>query len=123
MSGIWRNHLCVRQCTSIHAILPLRQCPRCWWLARVRRICLLTCVIISDWALHKRLVKLEDVEKPRPSPFTLLFGAFDVWVEREVVPGTLDRRDIVAVVAALRAWEHDGTWGQACSLTVNPHGW
>lgn len=24
---------------------------------------------------------------PRPSPFTVLFGAFDAWVEREVLPG------------------------------------
>lgn len=68
-------------------------------------------------ALQKRLVKLEDAEKPRPSPFTILFGSFDAWVKREVLPGiesgTLDRRDMIAVVAALRCWEHDGTWDQA----------
>ncbi|WP_145201161.1 hypothetical protein [Sphingobium sp. B2] len=65
-------------------------------------------------ALHKRLVKLEDAGKPRPSPFTVLYGSFDAWVEREVLPGiqsgALDQQDMVAVVAALRAWERDGTW-------------
>ncbi|MGD9664720.1 MAG: hypothetical protein AB7U34_05900 [Novosphingobium sp.] len=68
-------------------------------------------------ALHKRLVKLEDAGNPRPSPFTVLYGSFDVWVEREVLPGiesgALDRRDMIEVVAALRRWEHDGTWWQA----------
>lgn len=50
----------------------------------------------------------------RSSPFTVLFGSFDAWVEQEVLPGieggTLDRRDMVAVVTALHRWEHDGTW-------------
>ena len=65
-------------------------------------------------ALQKRMAKLEDAEKPRPSPFTLLFGSFDAWVEREVLPGVesgaLDERDMIGVVAALRAWETDGVW-------------
>ncbi len=53
----------------------------------------------------------------RSSPFTVLFGSFDAWVEQEVLSGieggTLDRRDMVAVVTALHRWEADGTWGQA----------
>lgn len=53
----------------------------------------------------------------RSSPFTVLFGAFDAWVERDMLPsiegGTLDRGDMVAVVTALHRWEADGTWGQA----------
>jgi len=65
-------------------------------------------------ALWKRLWKLEDAGKPRPSPFTVLFGSFDAWVEQEVLPGIESgqwaRDDMVAVVAALRAWEHDGVW-------------
>ncbi len=65
-------------------------------------------------ALQKRLAKLEDAEKPRPSPFTALFGSFDAWVEREVLPGiesgALDERDMIGVIAALRAWETDGVW-------------
>jgi hypothetical protein len=66
-------------------------------------------------ALQRRIKRIEEAEKPIPSPFTLLFGSFDAWVEREVLPGiqsgALDQRDMVAVVAALRRWEHDGTWG------------
>jgi len=68
-------------------------------------------------ALQKRTAKLEDAGKPHPSPFAQWFGSFDAWVEREVLPsienGALARDDMIAVVAALRAWEHDGTWGQA----------
>lgn len=65
-------------------------------------------------ALQKRLVKLEDAGKPRPSPFAVLYGSFDAWVEREVLPGiesgALDQRDMIEVVACLRRWERDGTW-------------
>ena len=68
-------------------------------------------------ALQRRIKRIEEAEKPKPSPFTVLFGSFDSWVEQEVLPGiesrALDHRDMVAVVAALRAWETDGTWGQA----------
>jgi len=65
-------------------------------------------------ALQRRIKRIEEAEKPRPSPFTLLFGSFDAWVERDVLPGiesgTLDRADMIAVVAALRAWETEGVW-------------
>jgi len=65
-------------------------------------------------ALQKRLEKLEDAGKPRPSPFTVLFGSFDAWVEGEVLPGiesgALDHRDMIGVVAALRGWETGGVW-------------
>lgn len=68
-------------------------------------------------ALQKRLMKLEDAGKPRPSPFTVMFGSFDAWVEREVLPGiesgALARDDMIEIVACLRRWEHDGTWEQA----------
>lgn len=68
-------------------------------------------------ALQRRIKRIEEAEKPKPSPFTLLFGSFDAWVEHEVLPGiqsgALDQRDMVAVVAALRAWERDGTWSGA----------
>lgn len=54
---------------------------------------------------------------PRPSPFTGLFGSFDVRVERELLPrnesGVLAHDDMIAVVAALRAWEQGGTWNAA----------
>lgn len=68
-------------------------------------------------ALQRRIKRIEEAEKPRPSPFTVLFGSFDAWVEREVLPGiesgALDQRDMVAVVAALRAWETGAVWEQA----------
>lgn len=68
-------------------------------------------------ALQRRIKRIEEAEKPRPSPFVLLFGSFDAWVENEVLPGiqsgALDQRDMVAVVAALRTWERDGTWSGA----------
>lgn len=39
---------------------------------------------------------------------TLLFGSFDAWVGREVLPGiqsgALDQRDMIAVIATLRRW-------------------
>ena len=65
-------------------------------------------------ALQRRIKRIEEAEKPRPSPFVLLLGSFDAWVEREVLPGVqsgaLDQRDMIAVVAALRAWETEGVW-------------
>lgn len=68
-------------------------------------------------ALQRRIKRIEETENPKPSPFTILFGSFDAWVDREVLPdiesGALDQRDMIAVVAALRAWECDGTWSGA----------
>ena len=68
-------------------------------------------------ALQRRIKRIEEAEKPRPSPFVLLFGSFDAWVERDVLPGiesgALDQRDMISVVTALRRWEHDGTRGEA----------
>lgn len=65
-------------------------------------------------ALQKRLGKLEDAGKPQPSPFTVMFGSFDAWVEREALPGiesgALARDDMIEIVACLRRREHDGTW-------------
>ncbi len=54
---------------------------------------------------------------PKPSPFTLAYGSFDQFVERQVLPGIeaglLDREDMIEVVAALRAWEEEGVWQSA----------
>lgn len=54
---------------------------------------------------------------PRPSPFVLTYGSFDQFVEQHVLPGieagALCRDDMIDVVAALRSWEQDGTWGRA----------
>lgn len=67
-------------------------------------------------ALSRRVKRMEDAGKPRPSPFAAIYGTFDLWVERDVLPGlesgALDR-DFIDVIAALRGWETDGTWEQA----------
>lgn len=64
-------------------------------------------------ALQRRVQRLETGAKPRPSPFTLWFGSFDAWVEKEVLPGiesgALDDQ-FIFIVASLRAWEADGLW-------------
>jgi hypothetical protein len=65
-------------------------------------------------ALQKRMARLEDAGKPRPSPFAVLYGSFDAWVEQDVLPGVesgaLDSDDMVELVAALRGWETEGVW-------------
>lgn len=65
-------------------------------------------------ALQKRMARLEDAGKPRPSPFAVLYGSFDAWVEQDVLPGgesgALAADDMVELVAALRGWETEGVW-------------
>ena len=54
--------------------------------------------------------------KPRPSPFVLVFGSFDAFVESihaGYVTGAYDKQDMADVIAALRKWESDGTWAVA----------
>ena len=68
-------------------------------------------------ALQKRMARLEDAGKPRPSPFAILYGSFDAWVEQDVLPGVesgaLAADDMVELVAALRGWETEGVWNAA----------
>lgn len=68
-------------------------------------------------ALQKRVVKLEQAGKPRPSPFTVWFGSIDLYVERYVMPdiqaGLVDC-EYLELVFAIRRWENDGhyaAWG------------
>lgn len=67
-------------------------------------------------ALSRRVAKIEREGKPKPSPFVVMFGSFDLFVEMTVLPeikaGHLSRADMVDVIAALRSWEEDGTWGR-----------
>lgn len=68
-------------------------------------------------ALSRRVARLEREGKPRPSPFVVMFGSFDLFVEVMVLPDIeadrLSCADMVDVVACLRCWEDDGTWIQA----------
>lgn len=68
-------------------------------------------------ALQRRVKRMEDARKPRPSPFTAWFGSLDVWVELQILPGVesgaLDPDDMIFIVAVLRAWEAGGAWDVA----------
>lgn len=67
--------------------------------------------------MQKRVARIERAAMSQPSPFTVAYGSFDQFVEQQILPGieagTLDREDMVEVVAALRGWELDGTWQRA----------
>ena len=60
-------------------------------------------------ALNRRVKRIEEVRKPRPSLIATWYGSFDAWVEQAVLPGVesgaLEADDMVDVVAALRVWE------------------
>lgn len=68
-------------------------------------------------AVQKRVARLEQAGKPRPSPFVIAFGSFDRFVEVVVIAGIergeLSRDDMIEIVAALRVWEVEGVWGTA----------
>lgn len=63
-------------------------------------------------ALQRRVAKLENVRKPRPSPFTIWFGSIDAFVDKFILPGIqsglFDPMEMIDIVAALRGWEGDG---------------
>jgi len=74
-------------------------------------------------ALGHRVAKLEVAGKPRPTPFGILFGSVDDWVDKHVIPsiarGEVCATEMLDVVAAVRswhtdghyaAWEHERTW-------------
>jgi len=62
------------------------------------------------------VARLEQAGKPRPSPIVIIYGSFQAFVDVVLVgylDGTYDQQDISDVVAALRAWEVNGTWAVA----------
>jgi hypothetical protein len=73
--------------------------------------------MVAVRALQRRVVKLEQARKPRPSPFVRWYGSFDAFVVPAIWPGiragTLSEGDMLDIVEALRCWEGDGTWGGA----------
>jgi hypothetical protein len=60
-------------------------------------------------ALSRRVTRIEQAGKPRPSLIAVWHGSFDAWVETQVLPGiesgALDGADMIVIVAALRGWE------------------
>jgi hypothetical protein len=70
--------------------------------------------MVAVRALQRRVSKLEQVGKPRPSPFVRLYGSFDNFVATAIWPGirsgALAAGDMYDIIEALRGWEQDGTW-------------
>lgn len=68
--------------------------------------------MVAVRALSRRVAKLELAGRPAPSPFKLIYGPIDDWVDGHIIPdiqrGKLCRRDMVDIVAAVRAWEEAG---------------
>ena len=73
--------------------------------------------MISVRALQNRIARLERADMPQRSPFVLMYGSFDRFVEVAIWPGILDgsfdKQDMIDILAALRKWEGDGTWDRA----------
>ena len=65
-------------------------------------------------ALQRRVRRMEEARKPRPSPIVVMFGSFDNFVAVMFQPawddGSMDQDDILDLVSILRGWETDGTW-------------
>jgi hypothetical protein len=70
--------------------------------------------MVAVRALQRRVVKLEAVGKPRPSPFVRIWGSFDNYVVAVIWPGmragALSESDMSDIIEALRVWETNGTW-------------
>jgi len=60
--------------------------------------------------LKRRIAELERKRLPELSPFEIVFGSIDVWVDEYVIPsiqaGKVSADDMVDVVAAVRSWEN-----------------
>lgn len=73
--------------------------------------------MVSIRAFQNRVEKLERADMPQRSPFALMYGSFDKFVEVAIRPGvldgSLDRQDMIDILTALRKWEGDGTWDRA----------
>lgn len=62
--------------------------------------------------LQRRMAKLEKGAKPRPSPFVVLYGSFDAFVDTgyaEVNAGAVGA-DFLEILDILRSWESGGVW-------------
>lgn len=65
--------------------------------------------------LQRRVAKLEKGREPRPSPFVILCGSFDAFVDAtyaDVEAGKL-AGEFLHVLDHLREWEEGGLWVMA----------
>lgn len=63
-------------------------------------------------ALQRRVRRIEEARKPRPSPIVLIFGSFDAFADAayaEVMAGTL-AGEFLHILDHLREWEEGGVW-------------
>lgn len=63
-------------------------------------------------ALQRRVRRIEEARKPRPSPIVVKFGSFDAFADTayaEVMAGTL-AAEFLHVLDHLRKWEEGGVW-------------
>ena len=66
--------------------------------------------------LQRRVAKLEKANQPIRSPFVILYGTFEAFVDltyADIRAGKLDERDMLDIVEALRGWEVRGIWAMA----------
>ena len=66
--------------------------------------------------LQRRVAKLEKAAQPIRSPFVLIYGTFEAFVDltyAEIRAGKLDERDMLDIIEALRNWEVKGVWAMA----------
>ncbi len=72
---------------------------------------------MSIRALQRRVKRIEEGRKPRPSPIVVMFGSFDHFLAVVFQPawdnGTMEQDDILDLVEIFRRWETDGTWERA----------
>jgi hypothetical protein len=61
-------------------------------------------------ALLTRVAKLEAARATPKSPFEVWYGSLEAFGETSAAGG-LDKTDWPLVMACLRRWERDGTWG------------
>lgn len=65
--------------------------------------------------LQRRVKRIEDARKPRPSPIAILYGSWDAFADGVFVAvngGALDE-DFLDVLDILRAWDAGGVWALA----------
>jgi hypothetical protein len=68
----------------------------------------------SVGSMLSRVRRLEGARAAPVSPFAQVYGsieAFEAEVQADINAGKLDRVDMPIILACLRRWEGDGTWG------------